>query len=235
MAIDNWLLDQCIKGALPSTLRFYTWRAPTISLGYHQRQFPPHWRNLSWHGQPVSLVRRPTGGRAVLHQGDLTYAIITAAQKGCSRRKTYQQLCQFLIQGWQQLGISLSFGKAKRGYIQNPNCFGTATAADLILSNGYKLIGSAQVYREGYVLQHGSMRLGADSELFEQVFDEQVTPPPELTTLLTSYSMGAIAHTLTESASLCYQANFTVMPLSKQERKAAMAGQQFAQQRLKDL
>ena len=228
MAIDDWLLDQCIKGALPSTLRFYTWRFPTISLGYHQRQFPAHWHDLSWHAQPISLVRRPTGGRAVLHQGDLTYAMITAAPKGCSRRETYWQLCQFLIQGWQRLGISLSFGEAKRGYINNPNCFGTATAADLIMSDGYKLIGSAQVYREGYVLQHGSMRLFSDSALFEQVFGERLRPPAQLMSLLDTCSMDAISSTLTESASLSYRANFTVMPLSEQERQAATRWQ-FAQ------
>ena len=103
MAIDSWLLDQHVKGLQPPSLRFYTWRSPTLSLGYHQRQFPPHWNNLHWQGQKVDLVRRPTGGRAVLHQGDLTYAVITSGLKG-SRREVYRQLCQFLIEGWQTLG-----------------------------------------------------------------------------------------------------------------------------------
>ena len=176
MAIDNWLLSQHAKGLMPSCLRFYTWRSPTLSLGYHQRQFPQHWNHLQWQGQPVELVRRPTGGRAVLHQGELTYALITSGLKG-SRREVYRQLCQFLIQGWRSLGVHLSFGEAGRGYIKNPNCFGTATAADLVTDDGYKLIGSAQVYRDGCVLQHGSMRLTPDAELFEKVFGESLFPP----------------------------------------------------------
>ncbi|MEO0768309.1 MAG: lipoate--protein ligase family protein, partial [Cyanobacteria bacterium J06649_4] len=99
MAVDSWLLDQCAKGLQPSTLRFYTWQKPTLSLGYHQKQFPAHWNNLRYQGESIELVRRPTGGRAVLHQGDLTYALITSGLKG-SRRETYRQLSQFLIEGW---------------------------------------------------------------------------------------------------------------------------------------
>ncbi|MEO1299948.1 MAG: lipoate--protein ligase family protein, partial [Cyanobacteria bacterium J06636_16] len=75
MAVDTWLLDQLIAGQQPPTLRFYRWRPAAISLGYHQKRWPATWRALSWQDQPVDLVKRPTGGRAVLHQGDLTYAI----------------------------------------------------------------------------------------------------------------------------------------------------------------
>ncbi|MGP1374352.1 MAG: lipoyl protein ligase domain-containing protein, partial [Almyronema sp.] len=143
MAIDRWLLDQHCQGRLPSVLRFYRWQPAAISLGYHQRHYPPHWLNLSWQGQPLSLVRRPSGGRAVLHQGDLTYAVITSAFSG-QRQQVYQQVCQFLVQGWRSLGFSLVYGTAGRGYIHNPGCFTTSTAADLTLAHGAKLIGSAQ-------------------------------------------------------------------------------------------
>ena len=198
MAIDSWLLDQHVKGLQPSCLRFYTWRSPTISLGYHQQQFPAHWNSLHWQGQPVNLVRRPTGGRAVLHQGDLTYALITSGLKG-SRREVYRQLCQFLIEGWQALGVKLSFGEAGRGYIHNPNCFGSATAADLVMKNGYKLIGSAQVYRDGCVLQHGSMRLQPNSELFEEVFGEKIERPNLPRSLQAKDSMTRISAVLTQA------------------------------------
>ena len=214
MAVDNWLLNRHAKGLELPCLRFYTWRSPAISLGYHQRQFPPHWNNLHWKGQPVDLVRRPTGGRAVLHQGDLTYALVTSGLKG-SRRAAYQQLCQFLIQGWHALGVDLSFGEAGRGYIKNPNCFGTATAADLVTGSGYKLIGSAQVYRDGCVLQHGSMRLNPDVELFEKVFGEVLSPPdlsPDL----------AIADTLTAAAKKCFEIEFEVRSLASTEIAKAL-------------
>ena len=119
----KWLLNQHVKGLQPSSLRFYTWRSPTISLGYHQKQFPAHWKTLRYNDEPVKLVRRPTGGRAVLHQGDLTYALITSGVTG-SRRAVYEQLCQFLIEGWKTLGVELGFGVAGRGYIKTPNSFG---------------------------------------------------------------------------------------------------------------
>ncbi len=174
MAIDSWLLDQHVRGLQPPSLRFYTWQSPTISLGYHQQQFPARWNNLYYKGEKVSLVRRPTGGRAVLHHGDLTYALVTSGLSG-SRRDVYQQLCQFLIEGWSKLGVELSFGMVGRDYAKSPNCFETATTADLVTDSNYKLIGSAQVYREGCVLQHGSIRLQPDTELSSLVFGQKIS------------------------------------------------------------
>ncbi|PZO11733.1 MAG: lipoate--protein ligase family protein [Leptolyngbya foveolarum] len=221
MAIDSWLLSQHAKGLQPPCLRFYNWRSPTLSLGYHQRQFPEGWNALRWNDQPIDLVRRPTGGRAVLHQGDLTYALITSGFKG-SRRAVYQQLCQFLIQGWQNLGVALSFGAAGRGYIHNPNCFGTATAADLVMDDGYKLIGSAQVYRDGCLLQHGSMRLRPDSRLFETVFGEKILSPDLPEALLSEIGMSLIVEALTRAAEDCFGAAFEVRSLSPTEIAAAL-------------
>lgn len=178
MALDRWLLEQHRLGTWPSVLRFYQWETATISLGYHQKRWPERWRSLSHNHQPLELVRRPTGGRAVLHQGELTYSIITSGLEG-KRAEIYEQVCQFLLQGWQSLGVPLGFGQAGRGYIHNPDCFGTATAADLVTETGAKLIGSAQLWQVGCLLQHGSMRLEPDGELLKQVFGK-VDVLPEL-------------------------------------------------------
>ncbi len=175
MAIDRWLLEQHQHHQHPSTLRFYTWHPAAISLGYHQRQIPDHWQTLIWNEQPLDLVRRPSGGRAVLHQGDLTYAVVTSGIEG-TRMQAYQRICEFLIRGWRAIGVELHYGTAGRGYIHNPNCFGTATAADLVLPNGGKLIGSAQLRRGNAILQHGSIRLQPDPRLFEQVFGQPMEP-----------------------------------------------------------
>ena len=172
MAIDEWLLKQHQSG-YPPTLRFYTWLPSAISLGYHQRNYPQDWQGLIWKGEEINLVRRPTGGRAVLHNGDLTYAVVTSGFSG-SRIEAYKKICEFLIQGWQNLGIELDYGTAGRGYINNPNCFGTATGADLVTVDGTKLIGSAQLRRGNVILQHGSMRLQPDAELFKRVFGEDL-------------------------------------------------------------
>ncbi|MEL6469836.1 MAG: biotin/lipoate A/B protein ligase family protein [Cyanobacteria bacterium J06623_4] len=223
MAIDRWLLAQHAQGLQPPSLRFYEWRSPTISLGYHQQQFPDHWKTLQYKGQSVDLVRRPTGGRAVLHQGDLTYALVTSGLQG-SRRAVYHQLCQFLIEGWRCLGIDLSLGAAGRSYIKNPNCFGSATSADLVMSDGYKLIGSAQVYREGCVLQHGSMRLQADVDLFEAVFGEQTCSSDSLEYLLATYKTEDIVNALVTAARSTFEVDFDLQPLTSEERAQAIAG-----------
>ena len=221
MSIDRWLLQQHILGKIPPTLRFYTWSQPTISLGYHQRQYPEHWRSLVWHDspkerlrqRPVDIVKRPTGGRGVLHQGDLTYALIGSGFVG-KRVEVYQQICQFLVDGWRSIGVELRYGTAGTGYIHNPNCFGTATSADLVCANGYKLIGSAQLIKFEAILQHGSMRLNPDLELCKQVFGESIDLPPHLISQLT---ISQITDALTQAARQHFQVEFEIEPLGDRE------------------
>lgn len=184
MAIDTWLLDQHQRGLHPPTLRFYTWEPAALSLGYHQRHWPEHWATLRWQNQPLELVRRPSGGRAVLHQGDLTYAVVVSGLTG-SRLASYQYLCEFLRQGWRSLGWALNYGQNAATERHHPNCFALATGADLVLETGYKLIGSAQLRRQQAILQHGSMRLCPDPTLGALVFGERAqesSPPPDLPT-----------------------------------------------------
>lgn len=215
MAVDAWLLEQHVQGTHPPTLRFYTWEPAAISLGYHQRHYPDHWNTLMWQGRSLDIVSRPTGGRAVLHQGDLTYAVITSGLSG-NRMESYCQICEFLIQGWRSLGVELHYGKAGRGYIHNPNCFGTATAADLVLPNGYKLIGSAQKRYGHAVLQHGSIRLDPDFTLFQQVFQsESISISSD--SLLQKASLDQVISALMESAKDCFGIEFQHQPFSESE------------------
>ncbi len=209
MAIDRWLLQQHQLGKQPAVLRFYTWTKPTISLGYHQRHYPGFWDDLAEAGE-IDLVRRPTGGRGVLHQGDLTYAVITSDFSG-KRIEVYQQICQFLIQGWHSLGVDLYYGQAGRDYLRNPNCFGTATGADLVTAKGDKLIGSAQVKKGHAVLQHGSMRLNPHTELHEKVFQQP------LTSLNLDLPQETIIQALTESAADCFEVELVVQALTPEE------------------
>ncbi|HEY9878962.1 MAG TPA: lipoate--protein ligase family protein [Leptolyngbyaceae cyanobacterium] len=226
MAVDRWLLHQHQQGYLPPALRFYTWSPPAISLGYHQRRWPEAWTNLAWQGEKVDLVRRPSGGRAVLHQGDLTYALITSGIAG-NRLQAYQRVCQFLIDGFQALGIPLGFGDAGRSYRDNPNCFGTATGADLVLLENlaYKVIGSAQLWSEGCLLQHGSIRLQPDWDLHQQVFGQPEVPaqlPEPLASLAKEQSHKRITETLTSAAEACFNACFEVKPLAHWEVEQAL-------------
>lgn len=216
MALDSWLLDQhsqCRQAY--SILRFYRWSPAAISLGYHQREIPDRWHDLAI-AEGLELVRRPSGGRAVLHKGDLTYAVITSTDG--KRRETYEYICEFLIQGFADLGIQLQYGKAGRGYMHNPNCFATATSADLVTSDGRKLIGSAQLYRHNSVLQHGSIAIEPDYALLQQIFGIE-TPVVGLAELLDRPIRGeeqlmdrAIA-SLTQAAEKHFGAQFVDFPL----------------------
>lgn len=212
MAIDSWLLEKHRQGEHPPTLRFYTWNPSAISLGYHQKESPKHWQKYD-----LDIVRRPTGGNAVLHQGDLTYAVVTSSKKG-KRLEVYQQICQFLIEGWRSLGVELHYGNATKEYINNPNCFATATHADLITAIGEKAIGSAQLRRGRFILQHGSMMLSTRKDLFTEIFAADA--PSNLLDLITAPEdrrLATIVTALTQAARNCFQVELAEQPLSKIE------------------
>jgi lipoate---protein ligase len=162
MALDTELLARHLAGELPPVVRFYRWQPAAISVGYHQKDFTLD-PTLG-----LEVVRRPTGGRAVLHQGDLTYMVVCSGLQGTVEH-TYQQLSAFLIKGMARLGVPIGFGTQGQGYIGKTSCFGTATRGDLVWQ-GQKLIGSAQLRRGRGILQHGSILLNPDRLLMKQVF-----------------------------------------------------------------
>lgn len=224
MAVDQWLLSQHCQDQQPDCLRFYTWSPAAISLGYHQRRWPESWQQATA-GANLDLVRRPTGGRAVLHQGDLTYSLITSAFQG-RRIEVYQAICQFLIDGWAALGVPLTYGHQQRGYEKTANCFSSPTAADLVMVDGYKLIGSAQVKRDRATLQHGSMRLCPDTVLHQQIFSTPLARPhfpKRLQSLNLPNFHQTVMDALTEAAHQCFSTPWIVEPLSADELHQAIA------------
>jgi len=169
MAIDAWMLEQ-----RRPLLRFYRWRRPTLSLGHHQRRIEPHWWALA-RGGAIDLVRRPSGGRAVLHGGDLTYALVWPDAAG-RREQVYRQACRWLEEAFAAMCQPLEVGRRARG--QHPggqpaSCFALSTAADLVHADGTKRIGSAQHWHQGCLLQHGSIQLEPPAELWRQVFQAE--------------------------------------------------------------
>ncbi|MGB3201561.1 MAG: lipoate--protein ligase family protein [Nodosilinea sp.] len=218
MAIDTWLLDQHQHHGHPPVLRFYTWHPAAISLGVSQRRhMPEHWKHLSWQGQPVELVQRPTGGRGVLHQGDLTYAVVTSNVEG-NRHEAYHTLCQFLIAGWQRLGVPLGFGQPSRDYRRTPNCFALATSADLVDAQGHKVIGSAQLRRGAHLLQHGSMGLAPDLSLWQQVFQTPGPSPSQAQLAIQNgLPLADVIASLTQAATNGLASQLISQPLTERE------------------
>ena len=220
MATDSWLLDELISGRQPPLLRFYRWQPVALSLGYHQRQWPTHWRSLTWQGQGVDVVRRPSGGRAVIHQGDLTYAI--ALPLAGPRQAAYRQICDALIAAWETLGVSLHYGTAGRGYHTQASCFALATGADLVTATGYKLIGSAQLRRDRYLLQHGSIRLWPDPALAAHIFgtpaESPASPPGELPPTVDEPWLAAAIAVMVDTLARSLNITFMPQPLNEQEQ-----------------
>jgi len=178
MALDEFLLVPAIAAREPQAcLRLYSWTGPWLSLGYHQRHLPGAWVTLAEQGA-IGLVRRPSGGRAVLHAGSLTYALVTPQPAG-TREQAYRHHCGWLQRAFEELGLPLQFGE-RRASGQQASCFATASGADLVHGNGAKRIGSAQLWRRGVLLQHGSLLIDPPRELWWQLFQDY---PPNLAAL----------------------------------------------------
>jgi lipoyl(octanoyl) transferase len=155
MAADLALLDSVAAGALP-VLRFYRWDPPALSLGRFQPDADVDHAACARLG--VEVVRRPTGGRALLHGGDLTYAV-AMARPGGERGGVdaiYDRLAAGLIAGLARIGVRAAV--ARHDGPAGAVCFATQQGADLRVGDR-KLCGSAQVHRAGAVLQHGSILL----------------------------------------------------------------------------
>lgn len=159
MAVDAAMLDAYRSGQAPPTLRIYDWIVPTVSLGYAQLATDVDMTTCRERG--VAVVRRPTGGRAVLHgQGDLTYAVVASEAEGfpASVSGAYRHLARGFVEALRQLGLDAALEAGERTAPGSAACFATATRADLV-ARGHKLIGSAQLRQEGGFVQHGAIMI----------------------------------------------------------------------------
>jgi lipoate-protein ligase A len=172
MAVDEAMLDACARGepGFPC-LRFYTWEPPAISLGHHQdaaRVVDD--ASLALHG--IELVRRLTGGRAVLHASELTYSVVGDGRNGTlagAVMDVYRRISEAIAIGLQRLGLpaSLSTGDRAPGRTSPEPCFARLGRGEIEVL-GRKVVGSVQLQRGGCLLQHGSLPLRIDPERLSQ-------------------------------------------------------------------
>jgi lipoate-protein ligase A len=171
MAVDRVLFQGVLDGGMPF-LRFYTWDPPGLSLGRFQRDMAgldlDHCR-----GMGITVVRRLTGGRAVLHHRELTYSVgapFHGPFASAGAVKTCSLVAEALCGGFRRLGVSVdaAAGRAPGGG-QSPNCFAAPSRFE-ITWRGRKLVGSAQRRERKGFLQHGSIILGLDRALWGGVF-----------------------------------------------------------------
>ncbi|MBZ0284100.1 MAG: lipoate--protein ligase family protein [Anaerolineae bacterium] len=163
MAVDEAILEDVSAGTQPPTLRLYAWNPPCLSLGYGQRVADVDFERIAALGWDV--VRRPTGGRAILHTDELTYSLSLPADDPIAAGsivESYRRISAALIKGLESLGVQPQADKrAERGEAGGPVCFETPSHYEITV-NGRKLIGSAQMRRKAGVLQHGSLPLLGD-------------------------------------------------------------------------
>jgi lipoate-protein ligase A len=158
MAVDEALLEAAISGEHgEAAVRFYRWANPTLSVGAKQDVPPAVMDRCAAAG--VEVVRRPTGGAAVLHRGDVTYAV-AAPDGGMGVLGIYRWVAEGLVAGFAALGLGASVVERRppgtTAQARALACFAVPTGADLEVA-GRKVCGSAQVRRSGWFLQHGSI------------------------------------------------------------------------------
>jgi lipoate-protein ligase A len=163
MAVDEALMERARRTG-ESVLRVYSWTRPTISLGRNQtacgRYDHERIRSLD-----VDIVRRPTGGRAILHHREVTYSVTAPVDNAGELRQSYSRINQLLLQALRMLGANAELagvGRATRPGIAP--CFDEPSLGELVL-DGRKLAGSAQWRSDGALLQHGSILVDDDQSL----------------------------------------------------------------------
>ena len=175
MRIDNELLENAItEQSETPVFRLYGWSPACISLGKNQQDSFIDKSFLKDTG--IDLVKRLTGGRALLHDDEITYSYVCPVsylKHGENVVKSYIEVSQILIKKFSEIGIELEFGGQKRVNTKFDYCMLISTGADLCYK-GKKLIGSAQCRKQGYILQHGSILYDYNKELLEKIFHEKI-------------------------------------------------------------
>lgn len=176
MQIDSDLLDFAIKNELKEPIfRLYGWKPACVSLGRNQKDDFLDYEFLK--SKNIDVVRRLTGGRALLHDNEITYSFIcpeSFLQNGSHIVSSYKEISQILIDKLKKLGIDLDFGASKPIKTGFDYCMLISTGADLCYKEK-KLIGSAQCRSHGYILQHGSILYDYNKKLLEEIFKEKVS------------------------------------------------------------
>lgn len=176
METDELLLDYAINRELKSPiLRLYGWSPSCVSLGRNQTN--SNINNQYCVQNNIDIVHRQTGGRALLHEEELTYSFITPIEflkNGESIKDSYKEISNALIEGFSLYGIELTFPSQKeKSQARYEYCMSISTGADLSYQ-GKKLIGSAQFRKQKYILQHGSILFRYDKELIQNIFGENL-------------------------------------------------------------
>lgn len=191
MAIDEVLAETCARGGWP-TLRLYCWDPPAVSVGRFQR-LEATVDLTACTARRIGLVRRPTGGRAILHDGELTYAVVMPAGAPAAAggvRASAARIHGWIAAGLRRLGVSATVGRPAAEAPGTRLCF-LGSQAEGVLVRGAKLVGSAQRRWRGALLQHGSILIRIDLEAHRAIFPGAVGDLEDRIASLSSLPGGA--------------------------------------------
>lgn len=173
MEKDLELMEEVAGGACPPILRLYRWSPPAVSLGYFQDEHEVV-DLAACREAGIDVVRRPTGGRAVLHDHELTYSIIVPEAHPFINKggvmDAYRAISRGLTTAFNLLGITatLTPEECAQGGLAPGSCFDTPSAYEIQV-DGRKVVGSAQLRRDGIVLQHGAIIFKLQEEMYGRV------------------------------------------------------------------
>ena len=198
----NMALDHALARTLQAgegVLRLYGWERSTVSFGRNEPTAGLYSKEKA-ERLGIDYIRRPTGGRAVLHDQELTYAVVVPGRTLGGPKSTYLRINEALVRGISQLGLDVA--TATGGTVMAPDagpCFSLPTPGEVV-ANGRKLVGSAQARLDGALLQHGSLLLGGDQSVLDELAGSKAAPgvPATLKELLGEVRLPEVIRAVTE-------------------------------------
>ena len=182
MALDEALMERARRTG-EAVFRIYTWADATLSFGRNQTAAGVYDASLA-RERGVSVVRRLTGGRALLHHHEVTYSVTAPLALGDSLRESYARINRLLVDGLRRLDVAVEVAVPRERSVAPgaAPCFERPAAGELVV-DGRKLVGSAQWRDDGALLQHGSILVEDDQPMVASLARASVAPPVPAATL----------------------------------------------------
>ena len=207
MIRDVAIFNNVIDLKIPGSVRFYNWDKPAITIGYHQRDFQFADSSLS-----IPIIRRPTGGGAVLHSNDITFSI-SAPALGMFKSdilSTYRVISGIFLEAFKVCGLSAEVHFSQGMF--SDICFERTAQLELTCM-GRKIMGVAQVRKKGFFLLQGVIPLTTDAWLYEKVFGASAKSPAGVLYVMPEFSEHLFIQAIKDLICQCLVAEFKIQAI----------------------
>ena len=221
MALDVALMARARRTG-NAVFRIYTWANPTLSFGRNQTA-RDRYRLDRIAALGLDVVRRPTGGRAILHAREITYSVTAPASDAVGLQHSYQAINTLLLDGLARLGVTVAVAQPMER-AERPTdapCFAAPSAGEMVTDAG-KLVGSAQWREDGALLQHGSILIEDDQQTLATLMIDPLPSVPAPGTLRSALgrtpSVEQVAHAMFDAVRALADAD--AAPLTADQARA---------------